>query len=480
MEWKLHHDRAGNPMLYYFYTLPLLLFDFPKSTKILSYAYIILNSYFLYKILIKIKIFKNDAFLLVLLSGISICNVTFIEPSHFGYLTGYTLFSFATFIYIYIDKYHGCSKIFLIFSSLLIYFLSFNFNALLSYFYIVIILIEINIFLESKHQYYYVNRSYRYLYIILPIIYWLWKQILNPVYGDQIGYNEIKIGASNLSSLVRLPYMIIIQKFNELIFLPILIIFLFKKLFKKKDMDRTPLVPIGILLLIFSAIPFILTNRGFAIGLSADRMNFLMTVPISFLTLGCIKYFSFKFNFSIKKTIYTILFFLIISIEIRYLTWEIRGIKDNATIHKIINSDIIKNDINYFIIDGTIIKSNFYYKEDIDWYIPHYSTFLFAAAKNRPIQNIIIPVGNTPLKDGLNITDFINKYKMSYYIKNIIDSDPAYLINISPGSTFGNNLIEPFIYYYYKYFDLVKFNYYMDNFIKIEIIPIKQNANNNE
>jgi hypothetical protein len=304
-------------------------------------------------------------------------------------------------------------------------------------------------------------------FTLLPLVFWGWKQIFTPTFGDQVDYNRIGFGVAMLGPLLRLPYVIATQFWEVLSFLnyPIvaigalalaLIIWIFgsRKQERSERQQAFVLLGAGLCLFIGATFPYIAAARGFSLGLNGDRMNFLYSFPVALLVVGITRAFSTKvWVWRLARGglgILAGLFF--IQTVVRYTNWQMRAITDESILLQIDELEILRKATIFKIEDRIQLPDRW---DDRYWYIDHKWTFLMAGLGGG-MKWLGIPVRRPDLSpkfrfNRTSLEAFLVRFKLTYYAQGIdLDGKQATLI-IDPGPLFRDNWNTVLEYYLCKY-----------------------------
>ena len=169
-----------------------------------------------------------------------------------------------------------------------------------------------------------------------------------------------------------------------------------------------------------TSLPYILVQKGFALGLNQDRQNFLMIGPMS-VSLMLMMY-SYLPNANWRQLTFTLIFSFFLTTTIsRQLDYQLRAIKDKAVEQALLLA-VKKHDPDViFVSDRIKLNSKF---EDINWYIDHYLAGILAKQDGQFKRVGILADQKPSVKISLsNVAFFLQKFKLENYYQDIrVDS----------------------------------------------------------
>ncbi|MGK5086340.1 hypothetical protein WDW86_02180 [Bdellovibrionota bacterium FG-2] len=469
-EWLAFLKRVGMPVQAYWFWGAARALPFPLGYKIFSFFWIILGNLTTYSIFAKCRLLSFDQRIwIILLATLNPSLVTVIEPAHFCYHSFYFVLQLGAWVFLCSEENQGVRHVTLRLLALSLFFLSFNFNALLTYYYSAWALWSFFKWqgrkdLKSLLRY---NLIQRLDYTILPLIFWFWKTVCTPVHGDQIGYNSIAFGTNMLGPLIRLPYVILVQFVEAISNLRNLSVLLLcsltgvaawflvstrKRGFQGRENTRA-LLGSGLLLMAGATFPYVAATRGFSVGLNGDRINFLFSFPLAILIVGGLQFCFNKHGRSPWVRVIlsiTLCLFTIQTIK-RYVNWQLRAIKDEAVMLAIVESGALQKATIFGIQDRVRFLDKW---DDRYWYIPHQPTFMMAGIGGY-LHWIGIPLKPEDPSRIFTIEEiiaFTKLYKISFYTHSVNFGGKQAIIEIQPGPQFKDNLNMFLSYYNYKLF----------------------------
>lgn len=327
--------------------------------------------YFISLFLIK-KIFeslnfinKNDALLLTLLAAVLPVNFAKITFICFPYGLGYIFFLCGTYTFLI---FHSNRFLLLRIISLVLFFVSFIVNSFLVFYIIVpfLILYKMSVFSLKKIF----NEFLKYAdFIILPVVFWVIKNILMSSSGTYEKYNKFR----GLFALLQVFFMSIkeavldvftvsftflINNSALILLFSIPIYFYFKKIISKEDNSKRSYVLflLGWVLFFFAFIPYVLVGKVPQFyELWNDRH--LLSAPFIFPFIILYGLKIFKKEFSIGHNLYVLIYTVIVITFIcmnlaKYYQFQIDWIKQVAIINTMKESDIIRDNSTFIVKDN--------------------------------------------------------------------------------------------------------------------------------
>lgn len=462
-------QRVGMPLNHYWYWAAAHGATFPLSYKIFSFVWMLAGAAATYAIFEKLQVLSfEQRIFAILLAAMNPVMVTVIEPSHFCYHTGYFLIQLAALVFLYSEGAGGVPRHLSRAFALLLFLLSFNHNGLLTYYYGGWALWCGYRCSRGRWDY---KTTLKYAFgrrldfSLLPLVFWLWKAIFTPPYGDQLGHNSVAFGANMLPPLRKIPEVLSAQ-FQEVflnlhhgtvlaacVFVAGVLLFIRSG---KSDDDggwkRTwPPLLSGAILFCGATFPYIASSRGFSIGLNGDRMNFLYSFPLALFMVGVSSALFPRGAWRIARSILGVMVFLFTLQTVkRYVNWQLRAVKDEAVMLAIEESGALEKATIFGVRDHISFKDRW---DDRYAYILHQPTFMMAGMGGS-MRWLGIPenLAESPrVHPPAEAAAFIDLYKLSYYARGVDLNGKQGTLHIQPGAAFNDSLRMFSDYCYFKF-----------------------------
>lgn len=293
------------------------------SYRILTFALLFLNGYFVFKILCTISVFSyKDRFFITLFFMIAPLYSAKVALINFPYTLFSTIFFFAFFILsVLLSNLRHFKRILI----LLLFFVSFLVNSLLVFYIIVLIYI---FYKKYNYQMYFLkNISYfvknNFDFILLPVLFFIIKSIWflpTGVYGSD--YNRISIYMilnpkayiESFATSFLEPFFATLNTISYITVIFILFSIIWACVSKKKyisdyacaNKNNIALMILGILIFVFGSMPYIAVGK---IPSSEDwSSRFQLLLPLGF---AIVFYYGLGFLFKIKVFGYILIYFIL-------------------------------------------------------------------------------------------------------------------------------------------------------------------------
>lgn len=322
---------------------------------------------------------------------------TFLPLNFVRYMANFYTFILSLFLFwtafylisIYLkNKKNILLRIFILF----FFFLSYFLQSLLVFYYIV----PIYIFYKEKVRINNIKKIYSYIFkyfdfVILPVVFFLIKNIYWKNYGWFLNYNHISF---NIRTIIKIPINLFFalknsffevfslsfsEQFIYIFFFSIFLFIFFKKfnIFSQKDRQFNIKIDviflcIGILSFFLGALPYLFVSKIPYIYGYESRFQILLNCGFAFILVYILKIF-FAFleikNKNIKYFIYILFLVSFIFLNIRvYFNFQKDWLKKISLIENFRNNEIIKNNDIFYIVDNTKLLNIFNDN-------PHYSIY---------------------------------------------------------------------------------------------------------
>lgn len=358
----------------------------PNNGRILIFFLYMLDSVFLYKILINSELFDEKASLYItLLFTIIPVNDSRILISNFAYSVGLFFFYLSFMLFIKWNKTKDINKnIVYRIILLLLFYISFILNSILAYYYIVIAYLFVlelkkqktdNIIKDIINSIKIVVLSY-FDFCIIPIVYYVINKTFFPTYGHVFGsYNAVTIGGL-VKSLLNMPRSIIMvflniadwwinsfSVFSVVIIIVALLLSIFTYKKENNQINKTRIIEYfiyGFVLLIIGLVPYVMV-RGkpiYNIGVKG-RDAILVPFGVSVILYSLMMVLREK----LRKIILTlIIVYGIISFNDLYIEWQ-KDYYYQLSLENLFNNDLIRDNDTFFLTDlnETKIEAQRYY-----------------------------------------------------------------------------------------------------------------------
>ena len=403
-------SEMGLPILaYFFWSLKLL--GLSDSYKLVSLCLIFLSSLVTFEIGLRSGwLYRSEALLIAVIAAVYPAFQTSILLSTLQYEFFYFLFLLAVLVYLISAKEPPNSRLrFLLLGlSLILFFVSFNLNSLLLYYFVFLICLILNedqvmgMVCLRKLQF---AIRYRMHFVILPFVYWGMKKVLFPTHGLYANYNRLRFEGTRLEfeeSIGRVAEAIQVEVFtpvqaaigylSEFPIFPLLIfsascavylIFLRKisreqvqKLGKLKRLNI--MLMISVALLICGIVPYVVVGHIPSRSGWDSRHAILAGLPVAILltaTTRWIYWTSTSQTQLMRATLSVISTFVgsilivgfVISTTSYYAAHQLRAIKDESVMAKLQNQDSLKDFSIFWIDDRFFIPGSATYYNFYEW-----------------------------------------------------------------------------------------------------------------
>jgi hypothetical protein len=420
-------SRAGLPLAHYTYLLLSELAPYPFGFKLVGLLAHVATSVLLFQILEGSQCNQSYALPSALLYAVNPFSISIIEPTHVFYAICSLFLIFA----IRIIQRSQFNKNYHLFIAIVLLVFAFSTHSLLVIFYGWLIFLFYNFLVSERARFSSDQRLTIASLVLLPLIYWSFRNQFFKPYGDQALYNQIHFDIETCLILfnrtIEMLLQLAIALMNTLVQTPtiailttILIFCILRKSkfdFHSKASVREFVIHLSIFVIIFicTALPYNLVQKGFALGLNQDRQNFLLAIPLSMLAASQFSLLA-KYSKSIAFCFFcsTIAISLIL-VNDRLANYSARSIKDRFLVQTILNIEDRFNPDVIVLQDKIKIQSKF---EDVNWYIDHFLTGALAANnKNFDTIGLVSDVSITEKISKQEISDFVVKYKLTNYVK---------------------------------------------------------------
>jgi len=342
-EWdvfKRFFSEVGMPYWYYYGRLMALLPFRTLAYKILSFLSLYISALAVYFLCQKSGFLTNSesmiiAVLMLCYPGQQIAA----ESTVSQYFICPCLFFVACLLGLHAESSAGLAQWLFRGSALMLFFISFNMNSLLAFYYGFILYIALLQIKEVGFQGFQLSQYvlYHMDYFLLPVLFWFLKEMITPRHGYYKDYNRVSININRLiSGIYGLFAVGLLENIGQAIIYVIkkpLFVFMIlscSSLFLTVSWVIGPITGIseikafaimlfGLVLLIFAGIPYILAGIRFGLRGWNTRNNVLLALPTALILYGSI-------NLVIKPFyVYTILGCILavftIYLNYNYLGW---------------------------------------------------------------------------------------------------------------------------------------------------------------
>lgn len=352
---------------WFFSFLPHIVFAF----KLIAFVNILLSAFLTYRICVKSGFLgPTEGMFVAMLSAVYPAHMmTFVINISYQF-TCYTLFLVAVNLAMDAIKLKGARLLIWRILTCGIFFLSFMTNSLLVFH---------SGFLLFYYAYSQRQLSRRLLdrpfsfairhwdFIVIPFVFWIWKQNFTPVWGWASGYNEITFNLTSMLSIyIKLALTIAWQLINTAsnpFFSGSFILFgaayyaqrLKWHTFFRPQPRVLPLLIFGLLLLFLGTFPYAAVGKGFGSASFVDwssRNRLLIGLPMALiLVVTSLKIFKSPSRWNLIFLVALVLTFSSYRVNV-YVTWQAEAIKHHSTLFNLSNLEGAR-DIHVFgILDG--------------------------------------------------------------------------------------------------------------------------------
>jgi hypothetical protein len=452
----------------------------------LTFIIYLFSGYLLYKILSNLNIYDEfDLFFIVSIFLIAPLNITRVAMIIFPYSLSYFLFFLSLYL-LQLNLQKNKQSIYLRLITLIIFFITFQIASFLVFYLLTLLLIY---FYEKRNGYHTLAILLKNIdYIILPIFYWIIRSIYFKTSGPYIDYNTITI----YNAIFLLPYRIVTSFYSSIIevinntlssfdiFWFVILLILFTQFFKKNSNEESFVnrkegklsydkiyFSLSFLFIVVSMVPYLFVgkmvlNEGWDI-----RNQLLLPLGFSFFIYFGLKLFLnlFTANRIIQIVIVSVFIsgFLIININY-YLDFNRDWIKQLSIIENLKNSDEIKNNHSFYLVDDT---------ENLNAINRTYSVLEFSG--------LMYAAFGTKSKIAINdkqiykevLTKSIHNWLGYSTLKDYKKlENPQYKIEIQNGP-FKLDRFTQFRLFMLKFWNKVKYDEIVSNVIKIKVTPLE-------
>jgi hypothetical protein len=355
--WQQNRDRnsmrrfyseVGMPTLYYEHWILGHLPQRQLAYRGVSLASILIIAVFIFLIAVYTKSFnpQQAAMISLLLLSFPAYAVTMDGVASLQYTFKVALFYMGCYFAVATINNPDIGHILIFSISLILFFVAFNANSLLSYFggfllfYIWLVHTQTPAGFDAREY------AKVFLLIVLPIAYWVTKETFAPRHGYYKNYNRIlirpflllKIGFQSLRYGISVPMVkptleLVRSKSVILILASIsvgsLVSDFSKDLLTIQKYEAVQILLIGYALLYLGAVPFILTGQGFSEGGWASKNFMLFHLPFALVVFGWLQLIPHPFGIILTPIVLLANTFYIIKIHLLYIAISV---KDKALI----------------------------------------------------------------------------------------------------------------------------------------------------
>lgn len=332
-------SQVGMPYLYYYYRIVSF---FPHKIfiyKLISFIGIYASSVFVFILLNRSGFFNTyDSFMVALFMSYYPGQQISVEGAVSQYFLFPSIFFFGSFLAYQAEIYTGFEGILLRGIAIILFFLSFNMNSVLS-FYFSFILFILLIKVEGTKDIIHETLEFTLFhidYILLPFLFWVLKEKITKRHGHYKNYNRIQWNLKNIfkgmintieigfignisqaaAYVLQKPKRIVLAVFFAMFFL---LIFWKNHPVGISNIKSTQIIAFGFILLTLASTPYILVGIRFGLRGWATRSNALLALPVAIILFGICN-FLFKPECLTASMILLLIIFLFY-LNYNYLSW---------------------------------------------------------------------------------------------------------------------------------------------------------------
>ena len=442
---------AGSPWTGYFHLIILNYLDGIIFYRIATFILYFLSGIILLKIFHKLELLNPiDTFWLVLFFLILPINFSRISIICFPYTLCFFFFWLAT---LYLLLYLETNKHRYQLVSLVLFFLSFNTNSLLVYYYVILFLIFL--YWICKKKLWKFNKLYSFfknkiLFLLIPIIFWFLKTTIFKPYGSYSGYNKTSLAqlypaVFNTFTQIKLFFIysyklyidnLYLTNLNIILLITIGIVTCYCLYFFNKQhiaqynekknnlISYIILIITGFILLFAGAYPYVVIGTNIYNYFDwVDRNQLLVSLGVAFIIVSVLNLTLVYKYFRVTVFIVLCTAFIFINNKI-YYSFLLDGVKQTVLLQKIKKNDIFKKNNTFYFIDHSkqlsAIKRTYRFYELSSLFKKAFgeeTRFGYTHVSVLPIQEI---------RNGLyNLKNYINEEnKVDYQVTIILNNYP--------------------------------------------------------
>lgn len=371
--------------------------------KCLSFIYMFINYFSIREIFLVIR--PGDTHGARILGLLSVLAPLFSVNGALGVITyslGYTLFLLGA--YLFLVRANGSKAMWWRSASMALFFLSFNVNSLLVFFYGFVLLDYLLYRVKSEEPFIKTEIRYclmRWYLILLPVIFWAWKEIFTPRHGEYANYNRIALHTKTviagfkslftgtlLPALTHVPASALCASGIIALFVGCYLTF-FRGTSHAHDVSNPSAsrisagigIVLGCVLLFLGAFPYIVATPypHFASYGWGTKNNLLLNLPLAIICFFTIRFIDLAVSrFQLSNFLFPLVIGILVFLNIQnYARWETFSLKEKSFLTQIAeNKDIDK----YPILE---IHEKTKIPKTIDIYPPAVWSFQIASARGR-------------------------------------------------------------------------------------------------
>lgn len=472
----------------------ILFNNYPIAYRSISFVSLLASSLLLFFILTTIsQIDAADRLIIVLLFSLFPSNFAIISTNIAPHLFCLFLFALGSFFllkYILEGKWISC------FVSLILFFISFQYEAFLVFYSVPFLLIVYHEKIYTKLPNNLVRLKKYVFFILAPFIYWIIRQTFLQPYGVHAYLNKIRIHYLLLSPLKAVWSMYnnlilpVVSPFDNelngtrffLVLLPIVICLynVIKYRIRQDDKTARTMFVLGLFSYFMAVLSYIAIGRSgsnYGAGwLSRDQIIVPFSAAFIFLYGAKITFNELKINRKIMALCLSLLIVIsIVSNIVNCLNFQRSWFARLSLINAFKKSDIVRYHSTFLIDDQTeylkVLKEPFRFYE-----FAGMMKYAFGD-ETRLAVNYSYAKDNKFLEDDIKNYKEVSRYPQ-YNITNYIYKDPEYLITIKPNDT-KLSLPVTLKILLLKLFNKNKYQERVNNILAIECIPLNDSVSSN-
>lgn len=431
---------------------------------------------------------RSDALVVALITVSYPAFQTWILLSTASYVFYYALFLLGVLISLKSETYRGTRRIIFSACAILFFFVSFNLNSLLVFYFGFLLLLFYLIYQPNKNSWkqtllLFISR--RLYFILLPFIYWIVKEGFFPRYGGYANYNQFTFSPfAILHGLASFLYNGIYRQFNtalvELISQPGLWLFVFLgglywyAKFKGDKMHPAEtsetlakpqfLLAYGVLLTGLAMFPYAVVGLGPSLTGWSTRHSLLLSLPIAVIIVALARLLFRRPNGWLSHTGWIFLTTLLLAFSIAtvssYIGWQARWVKDRSVMVNLARLDGAEKYSIYWINDQYMIggENNYRFYE---W------------------SSIFKKIWGDETRIGFDQRDYApqlledNKkyFTKRYNLSNFYPTSCQATINIRQGTLASSSFHLVVRYFYYKFLRPQLMDDFLIRVAEVKILP---------
>lgn len=397
-------SEMGLPLLGYF-QWSLKLLNIYAYYKIIAFLLIYISAVLIYQTSLNLRILTGMESLLLAIIFIAFpaYQVTVLFCT-LNYL--FCLFLFYLAAYIYLESLVGTksTRLILIYKlgAAAIFFISFNLNSLLVYFYAFLLLMFLNQKGKDGGTGFKTITAFiktNWLFILLPVMYWAWRNIFTPPHGLYANYHKLDVGVWQIFylciSFIRVSvfgqFFSAVRDLGDHVTVWLGLLFgayitygyvSWKRGAENIALDRwfnnkqaIAAFGFGLIALICAIFPYAAVGLGPEFAGFGTRHNVLISLPVAILIVSVFRIYSQSYGQlnhisknGFKRNQLLILCTLVLSFALScnhyYISWEARAIKDRAFMYALQSHPELGGYATYWIDDrfpvGPVLEYSYY------------------------------------------------------------------------------------------------------------------------